>query len=486
MFRRVLLVAPPSSSYLGAIRPPSNLGYLSETLMHAGIEHAVEDMRAVSSRAAISSRLRKRLTQTEGYPDLVGVSMVSLEYKRTYDLIREIKRMAPGAAVVVGGPHVSALGSRVLEECPEIDYGIVQEGEDALLQLCGGEVPEEQIPGLLYRHAGGAVRAGPEPACPRDLDSIPFPTYSRFDLRRYAREVPLVTSRGCPYRCIFCFHSVMKDTFRPRSAANVVDEIEYWYARGIRQFVVDDDNFTLVKKRVYEVCDQIEQRGMRDLFIRCANGIRADRVDRELLARMRQVGVREVGFGADGGNDRVLLEIVKKGESLGTIERAIQDAIATGLEVRLFIILGHPGETMSDVEDSLALAQRYPLIRLHLNNPIPYPGTELFDWAVAHHAFIRSPEDYLNNLTDSDVDPVFETPELPASVRRQINLRARKIEKAVWRAATERMLAGQPAPVRKVAAQLAATDFGEWLFFRNLLSRSVINRLWYRRMVQDR
>jgi anaerobic magnesium-protoporphyrin IX monomethyl ester cyclase len=476
MFSRVLLVAPPSSSYLGAVRPPNNLGYLAESLQQAGIEYAAEDMRAARNRAA----LRKRLRAFQ--PDLVGVSLVSLEYKRSYELIRYIKRECPAAAIVVGGPHVSALGKQVLEECPDIDFGVSQEGEIILVQLCQGELQYGEIPGLLYRK-DGAVLSSPEAQCITDLDRIPFPTYTGFDLSKYAKEVSIVTSRGCPYRCIFCLHSVMKDSFRARSAANVVDEIEYWSARGIRQFIVDDDNFTLINKRVYEICDEIERRGLKNLFIRCANGIRADRVDRPLLARLKEVGVREVGFGADGGNDRVLLEIVKKGESLATIERAIRDALDVSIEVRLFIILGSPGETPSDIEDSFALAERYPLILLHLNNPIPYPGTELYQWVQDHNLFLRSPEEYLNHLTDSDVEPVFETPELPAALRRQINVRANKVERKVWRQATERMLANRPPLVRTVAGKLFATDLGEWLFFKNLLARSMINRFWYRRMM---
>ena len=341
-----------------------------------------------------------------------------------------------------------------------------------------------EIPGLFYRE-DGTVRAGPPPVCIEELDRIPFPTYAHFDLKRYAKEIPLVTSRGCPYRCIFCFHSVMQDAFRARSAGSVVDEIEHWYGRGIRQFVIDDDNFTLVKKRVYQICDEIERRGLKNLFIRCANGIRADRVDRDLLQRMKSVGVHEVGFGADGGNDRVLLEVVQKGESLETIEAAVRDAVAVGIGVRLFIILGHPGETMSDVEDSFALAQRYPLIRLHLNNPIPYPGTKLFEWVQEHDRFLRSPEEYLNSLTDSDTEPVFDTPELPAEARRQIMVRAREIERKVWRQATERMLNRQLPPVRRLAAAVFATEFGRWLFFKNLFTRSLINRFWYRRATSE-
>ncbi len=482
MYKRVLLIAPPSSTHFGAMRPPSGLGYLAQALLEAGIEYAVEDMRMVRRSGA---RLRRVLAAYQ--PDLVGVSLVSLEYQRGYELIRSIKRDCPAAAVVVGGPHVSAVGRQVLDDCPEIDFVVLQEGEAPLVQLCHGVEPRSHIPGLLFRNGkDGAIEAGPEPSCSTDLDRIPFPTYAGFDLSRYAREISIVTSRGCPYRCIFCTHSVMKDAFRARSPAHVVDEIAYWYARGIRQFVVDDDNFSLVTQRVYGICDEIERRGLRGLFIRCANGIRADRVDRALLQRMKEVGVREVGFGADGGNDRVLLELVKKGESLETIERAIRNALDVGLEVRLFIILGSPGETMADIEDSFALAQRYQLIRLHLNNPVPYPGTELYEWVKRHHAFLRAPEDYLNNMTEFSVEPIYETPELPAAARREINVRAHKMERQVWRQATERMLITQPAPVRRVAARLFATDAGEWLFFKSLFARSLINRVWYRRMVTDR
>jgi len=271
----------------------------------------------------------------------------------------------------------------------------------------------------------------------------------------------------------------MSTKFRARSAANVADEIEYWYSRGIKQFVVDDDNFTLVKERVYDICDEIERRELKGLFIRCSNGIRADRVDRDLLTRMKEVGVKEVGFGADGGNNRVLLDIVQKGETIETIEQAIQDAIDVGLEVRLFIIVGHPGETLSDIEDSFALAQRYPLIRLHLNNPVPYPGTELFEWVRSHDCFLTSPEEYLNNVTDSDNEPIFKTPELPADVRRQILARARKIESSVWQKAARRMFENLPI-IRTIAGWLFASQFGRWLFFKNTFTRSLINRIRYR------
>jgi len=477
VFNRVLLIALPSSSYLGALRPPSGLGYLAQSLFEAGIECSVEDMRVRGRLSALPRKIRAF------QPDLIGVSLASLDYKRSYALIHNIKEYYPRASIVVGSAHVSALRESVLEECRDVDFGVIGEGERALVALCKGEIPFEEIPGLSYRR-DGAVISGCEPQLIMDLDSIPFPRYVPFDLKRYAKEIPLITSRGCPYRCIFCPNSLKTKKFRARSAANVIDEIEYWYARGTKHFVVDDDNFTLVKERVYDICDEIERRGLKDLFIRCANGIRADRVDRDLLARMKEVGVREVGFGADGGNNRVLLDIVHKGETIESIEQAIQDAIDVGLEVRLFIIVGHPGKTLSDAEDSFALAQRYPIILLHLNNPIPYPGTELFEWVRTHDCFLMPPEVYLNNLTDSDNEPVFETPELSADLRRQILERARAIERSVWRRATERMLENLPV-IRTIAGWLFSSQFGHWLFFKNICTRSLINRIWYRRMMRD-
>ena len=479
MFQRVLLIAPPSSSHMGAIRPPAGLGFIAQALLENGIEYAVADMRSRPSLSALKRKIH------DFRPDLIGLSLVSYEYKRTYELIRRIKALSPSAHIVVGGAHVSVLREAVLEECPDIQFGVVQEGEQPLVTLCKGEMPWEAIPGLLFRR-DGRIQSGPEPQYTRDLDCVSFPRYLHFDMRRYAREIPLITSRGCPYRCIFCPNSLMKSRFVARSAANVVDEIEFWYARGIRQFNVDDDNFTLVRERVHEICDEIDRRQLRGLFLRCANGVRADRVDRTLLARMKDVGFKEIGIGADGGNNRVLLEVIDKGETIESIEQAIQDALAVGLKVKLFLILGHPGETMSDIEDSLALAQRYPFLRVQLYNPIPYPGTILFDRVRSGKGFLIPPEEYLNSVQDNEgTTPVFETPELPRELRIQILKRARQIERTVTRRAVERMFQRLPV-ISTIAGWIFAHEFGQWLFFNNKLVRSVIDGIWYRRVAVEK
>jgi hypothetical protein len=120
---------------------------------------------------------------------------------------------------------------------------------------------------------------------------------------------------------------------------------------------------------------------------------------------------------------------------------------------------------------------------VQLNNAIPYPGTELYEWVKNHDAFITSPEQYLNRVTESDDEPVFETPELPLQTRRDYLVRCRKIEKAVKQRAASEMFKNIPV-VRELAGVVFASRFGQWLFFKNVWARSMINWIWYRKMIK--
>ena len=173
---------------------------------------------------------------------------------------------------------------------------------------------------------------------------------------------------------------------------------------GHRQFNFDDDNFNLVRQRVLDICDGIERAGLNDLVIRCSNGIRADRCDRELLARMKEVGFRYIAFGADAGNDR-MLEVVKKGETIADIEQAVAAATDLGYDVKLLFVVGTPYETWEDVEDKVRLSRRYPIQDAHFYNIIPYPGTELFDWLKENDLFLMDPEEYLNKVSRAREHP---------------------------------------------------------------------------------
>ena len=318
----------------------------------------------------------------------------------------------------------------------------------------------------------------------KDLDAIAWPRFEKFEMHRYIQEMPFNSSRGCPYQCVFCPNKMITKRFRMRSASNVVDEIAYWYNQGYRIFNYDDDNFTMNNNRVYAICDEIEKRNLVNAEFRCSNGIRADRVNRALLKRMREVGFNYIAFGVDGGNNR-MLKINKKGETIEQIEQAIRNACELGFDVKIFVITAMPYETMEDIEDSLRIVQKYPIKRVILNNPIPYPGTELFETVKANGWFLKQPEEYLNFVTENENVPVFQTPELSREDRVHILKRCRKIEKQVTQRAVKRMyekyLFGGT-----LAGFVFATDFVQRLFFKNMAFRRIVEQIRYRRMLSSR
>jgi anaerobic magnesium-protoporphyrin IX monomethyl ester cyclase len=472
-YERVFLVSPPSSSYLGAARPPQNIGYLAESLLKSGIDYRIMDMR-------LGYQFKDLLKQIKRYnPDLIGFTLVSLEYLKSYALIDQVKQHFPSADIIAGGPHVTVLQDAVLEECASIDYGIVHEGEASLVEVCRSKTPVHQIRGLIWRKNGADIIFNGHRETNPNLDHIPYPTYKGFELNRYIREIPLNSSRGCPYQCVFCPNKMITKQFRWRSAEHVVDEIAYWYKEGYRVFNFDDDNMSLKRERILELCSRIEERGLDDAEFRCSNGIRADRVDYDLLKRMHEVGFQYIAFGVDGGNNR-MLQFNKKGESIEQIETAVRNACNIGYDVKIFCILGMPHETKEDVEDSFRFMQKFPVRRIILNNPIPYPGTELFEIVKANKWFVKSPEYYLNHITENANEPVFITPELNFETRKQVLKRARKIEKRITRRAVRAMYQ-KIFPINHLLALLFATDFIENLFFRNHRFRQMIENIRYKR-----
>jgi anaerobic magnesium-protoporphyrin IX monomethyl ester cyclase len=475
-FRRVLLVSPPTESRYGGLRVPAGIGYIAQSLRDHGIEHCYVDMR-------LNSSIEKLKGLAESFkPDLFGFSMITLGYKRTYGIIEELERVFPLARFVVGGHHVTILKDRVLEECKAVDFGVVGDGEKTIVELCSGDFPFSEIGGLIYRDKD-SIYSGPERKPVLNLDEYSFPTYEGFNLSAYSRQIPVHSSRGCVYQCTFCPNKLIGMRYRTRSVESFVDEIEQWYAKGIRQFAIDDDNFAFSRKRVCEICEQIKRRGLNNLFIRCSNGLRADSVDKELLSKLKEIGVREIGFGVDGGNDRILRSL-KKGETIAVIEQAIKDACDLGFDVKLFILVGTPAETLRDIEDSIGLARRYRIARVNFNNPIPYPGTELFEYVKKNKLFLVEPETYLNSVSENKAVPVFETSELPRAARIKILRRCHTIEKEIMRITASRIV-GEHTLFGKLVKSLFPVGIFEHLFFRSLLFRNLFERIRYKKLMAE-
>jgi radical SAM superfamily enzyme YgiQ (UPF0313 family) len=446
------------------------MGYLAESLRQEGIEYNILDMNLGHG----VKHLNRHLDYFQ--PDLVGMSMITRDYRGFYTTLEGIKQHNNSLKIVVGGPHVTIFGEKVLQECQAIDYGITREGERALVELCQGKIAVEQIKGLFYRNNGNIIYTGDREFV-SELDKIPWPRYEGFELSRYFDEISIHSSRGCPHRCIFCARHVLSPKYHARSAENVGDELEYWYRKGYRKFNFEDDNFNLIKQRVYAICDEIERRQLRGLTLRCSNGIRADRVNRDMLVRMREVGFQYLAFGVDAGNDR-MLQVVKKGEMMEDIENGIRNACELGYITKLFFVIGNPTETTEDVEDMVRLCRKYPIQEVHFNNVVPYPGTELYNWIKEKNYFLRQPDEYLNNASFWEKRPIFETPELPEAERIRLTNYLQEIRKEVHRAAIHRIF-HKNGLIGKLASGILSNRRLERFYYQSRFWRRIIEHFRY-------
>jgi len=461
-FKRILLITPPVRTELGPVRPSLGLGYLAQMLLENGIKYEIFDMLF----GYTSDELHKKITEFK--PDLLGVSMFSNKYKTAYQAIECIKNDFPSIKILVGGPHVSCLKEKVLEDCSSIDYAIRLEGEGALLELCRGE-ELSTIKNLMYRQDGKIVTNSTRKFI-SDLDNVPFPRYVGFEMDKYINEKAIISSRGCPYNCTYCAVKLTSGKqVRLRSPKVVVDEIEYWYKLGYRQFSFQDDNFTTSQKRVLDICDEIDNRNLNNLFLRCA-GARADKLTYEVLKRMKDVGFRTIAIGVEVGNDK-MLKIIKKGEKFSDIDNAVKLACELDFDVYLNFLAGVPFETPEDRQNAVDFALKYPVFYVEWSNIIPYPGTELYDWLSEKKYLLKQADEYLNDYSTVSNTPVFETPDSSFEDRKKALLFFKKVRRKVLVNGLLRRLERSRIPVgirHLVAYALASDTFSKYLFQNKL------------------
>ena len=475
-FNKCLLVRPSYGQSRHAIATiPVGLGYIAEALAREGIDYELFDMAFEDQglKKYDVQHLKEKVKELK--PDVIGFSLMTLSYKQHYALIEEIKKDFPEVIIVVGGPHVSTLREKVLDECFSIDFGFVLEADESFPALCRGEKVHD-IKGILYRDGERVVYTGDREFI-KDLNGLPFPRYAKFELDKYSNQTMyLSTSRGCPNECTYCpVKLAVGRRFRYVNADTLINEISYWYSKGYRQFGFWDDNFTLLKQRVFSLCDMIEQKKFQGCSFSLPNGIRADKVDRELLKRMRSVGFRQLSIGVESASDKVL-KILKKGETIEQIEEAIKDSTELGFDVYLYFILGSPGETMEDVEKSFNLALKYPIVDAIFHKMTPYPGTELFEWVTKRNLFLRLPEEYLNDANYYSAEPFFVTDELPYEDRVLIFKRSLDVSKIIRIRRKKRQMV-RLGLVGKILAHFSQTNLFINLYRNSIVLRNFASRI---------
>jgi len=372
---KFLLINPPSPLSESA-SPSLGLAFIAGALERAGVEVRVLDLVVFPY-----DRDRFEALLAEFQPRFVGLTAVTLAFDTAVDVVRDIKAVDPDILTVMGGPHVSFCAGETMRDCPEIDFIVLKEGEETVVELVravdrGRDLAH--VPGLVYREDGQVKTNGYRPF-QHDLSLLPRPNRHLMPLGRYRTlglPVTMTTSRGCPFKCIFCVgRNMVGSRVRYWDVPTVVDEIEYLSALGFWQVHIADDLFTANKKRCHAVCDGIMQRGLK---VNWATYARVDTVSVELLEKMRAAGCTGLLFGVESASPDILRLINKRTRPEQVVE-AFKMCVDAGITPCASFILGLPGETKETLVENQEFGERLKdlgaVYGFHFL--VPFPGTRV-------------------------------------------------------------------------------------------------------------
>lgn len=396
----VLFATPPVSraerygrlAAAGSSAPSLGILMLAAVARQAGFAPTVIDAAALEiPKEEFLSRVRKLR------PAVLGLSATTLTIAGAADVAAEVKGLVPGCRIVVGGPHVSAVPTETLERFPAFDVAVVGEGEETVVELlqafAAGQVVSG-VRGTACRDGSRVVVAPPRPFI-ADLDRLPLPAWDLLEGFPHCYAPPvfktkrlpaasLVTSRGCPNRCIFCDRSVFGASCHAFSAAYVVEMLRELHQRyGVREFSFEDDTFVTFRPRLMEICNRLIDLKL-DISWTCLG--RVNQVSAETLALMRRAGCWQISYGIESGS-QVTLDLIRKDVTLEQIRLAVAMSHRAGLRTKGFFIVGHPGETRQTLGQTIDFALGLPLDDISVSLLTPFPGTELYERAGEFGSF---------------------------------------------------------------------------------------------------
>ena len=370
MFKDLVFISLPSPfAKEPAMNPPLGIAYLT-----AYLRPFVESIRVVDfATFDYDYKSKEYLKEIPKNADLYGISCMSPQFYWLKKIALYLKQNT-NAKVIAGGPHPTSMVSECLEF---VDYVVIGEGELPMEQLVTGK-PLSGIAGIGYRDKKGRIRTNPRVFI-KNLDSIPFPNREIFDLSKYKRSIDgepaihLVTLRNCPYNCAFCDKNMVGRKVRFRSVSNVIEEIDLYREKGYNSFVIYDDIFTLISKRITEFCIAAKERGIK---WRCWS--RTDLINKEKLTIMKDAGLTSITYGVESGDDRILLNINKK-TTVADNRAALLTAKEVGVPVRCSLMYGCPGETMSSLKNTINLIKETQPDEWNLAVFRPIPGSAIWN-----------------------------------------------------------------------------------------------------------
>lgn len=371
------LVAGKASSF-----PPLNLAMLAAVVEGMGHQALIID--AEIERLDLDATIeRLRIFN----PDLVGFTATTPIFHLTSEWALKVKQTLH-VPVAIGGFHITLFGQDAFHE--HFDYAFLGEADSSLKQFLyyfGRTDNYAEIKGLMFRKDGAVVSTGRADPC-TDLNSLPFPArhllktdlYKVGSLHGVHSYTSIMASRGCPFNCVFCTNQIGGTKVRKRNIDSVLEEIQLIVTSfGIRHIYFVDDVLTLDRTFIKSLCDSIIKLGLGITF---EGSTRANLVDDELLAIMKNAGLIRLSFGLETA-DETIRTIIKKEVPLESYTKANMLANKYGIEIINSVMLGLPGDTRESIEKTIKyLRNTVELKHSTLSIAMPYPGTELYDMAI--------------------------------------------------------------------------------------------------------
>jgi len=368
----------------GVYRTPTNLAILASYVRENGYDPKIYDFDLESGNSIENAR-----TIMSDNPDVIGFTCLTPRFPLVVEIANECKKIKSNVVTVVGGSHVNGQPKHVVKY-PSIDYAILGEGEEALLDLLnhieeGKDV--SNLPNLAFEKDGNCI-VNPKRPYIEDLNTLPFPAWDLLNLDYYTDpaffngpHLGILSGRGCPFNCNFCASKVVwgRNT-RVRSAISLADEIEIAIKEyNIREFMFYDDTFTINKNMVRLFHDEIVKRKMD---IRFYAQVRVDTIDYELVTTLKKSGCFAVAIGVESGNDQILKNI-HKNLNKEQIRKACKDLKRANMPFLASYIIGHPGDTHETIKATIDFADEIDADQSKFLIATPYPGTELYNLAVS-------------------------------------------------------------------------------------------------------
>jgi len=404
----VCLVRPPAVETFRfattSITPPLGLAYIAGALEAAGERIAVVD--AVSSAPdrvhryfkgyLIGLSFEEIVARIPTGVDVIGISVVfTHEWPAVVRLVETIKRRHPTVPVVLGGEHITSMPEFCLRTSAA-DALVLGEGEETVVELLHairGKQPLDEIRGVAY-HSDDDIVVNPRRQRTTEIDDIAWPAWHLFALDTYhehrwmggmysaTKSVPILATRGCPYQCTYCSAPNMwTPRWIPRDPAKVADEIQYYVERfGARNFPFQDLTAIIRREWIIDFCNQLLDRGL-EITWQMPTGTRSEAIDAEVAGLLRRTGLISMAYAPESGSEETR-RLIKKKMKTDRLFKSMRAALAEGLNVSVFLVIGFPHDTRDHLRENFEFLDAIAdigITDIAVGFYMALPGTQIFN-----------------------------------------------------------------------------------------------------------